>query len=402
MDRCARPDLLELGERQAPVATPAASVHRFEIEGGLLLLERSSNSLFAFNETARHVWDLIEAGNSQANLVSEFAETWGISRSLAQQDIHSIMAHWQKHGLLSGGDGGPVQIACVEDAAVDFNPAVPPLPLAEWVCTIRGIPMAISIDKQPIAPIRELFRHLETPNATPRSQIKISVAGANTMVLTQDGRERLRTADPAEAAGALYIAILERIHPDVRWFALIHGAALAHNGHGLALVGSSGSGKSTLTAALMATGFDYLSDDLIALSEPTKAIVPLPLPLSIKPGSFDVVSRLWPELAQAPSYRTKGLDARLLVPPAAAWDAQPAALRRVVFPHYAAGVHPQLTRLSPFQTIERLLSDRIWLGSPITEERVTAFLAWLEDTPAYALTYADLDGAVRLIEDVVA
>jgi len=123
MDRCARPDLLELGERQAPVATPAASVHRFEIEGGLLLLERSSNSLFAFNETARHVWDLIEAGNSQANLVSEFVETWGISRSLAQQDIHSIMAHWQKHGLLSGGDGGPVQIACVEDAAVDFNPA---------------------------------------------------------------------------------------------------------------------------------------------------------------------------------------------------------------------------------------------------------------------------------------
>jgi hypothetical protein len=394
----ASPDLIELGER----ATPAASVYRFKIQGGLLLLERSSNSLFAFNETARHIWDLVEAGKSAANLVAEFAETWRISRPLAEQDIYSIVAHWRTLGLLSGGDLRPAQVNCLNDAAVDLSPAAVPLQGAQWVCTIRGIPIAICIDKESFAPIRELFRHLETPNATPRSQIKISFAGANTMVLTQDGRESLLTARPAEAAGWLYIAILERIYPNVRWFALIHGAALARNGHGLALVGSSGSGKSTLTAGLMAAGFDYLSDDLVALSEPAKSIMPWPLPLSIKPGSFDVVSRLWPELMQAPRYRTKGLDARLLVPPAAAWDAQPAALRRVVFPYYTAGVPAELRRLSPFQTIERLLSDRIWLGSPITEERVAAFLAWLEDIPAYALTYADLDDAARLIEDVVA
>jgi hypothetical protein len=108
----ASPDLIELGER----ATLAASVYRFKIQGGLLLLERSSNSLFAFNETARHVWDLIEAGKSHAKLVSEFAETWGISRSLAQQEIHSIVAHWRAHGLVSGGDSGPVQTAGVNDA----------------------------------------------------------------------------------------------------------------------------------------------------------------------------------------------------------------------------------------------------------------------------------------------
>ena len=394
----ASPDLIDLGKP----ATPAASVYRFKIQGGLLLLERSSNSLFAFNETARHIWDLVEAGKSAANLVAEFAETWRISRPLAEQDIYSIVAHWRTLGLLSGGDLRPAQVNCLNDAAVDLSPAAVPLQGAQWVCTIRGIPIAICIDKESFAPIRELFRHLETPDATPLSQIKIGFSGADTIILTQDGQERLRTRDPAAAAGTLYIAILERIHLNVRWFALIHGAALARNGHGLALVGSSGSGKSTLTAGLMAAGFDYLSDDLVAVSERAKAIMPWPLPLSIKPGSFDIVSRLWPQLMQAPRYRTKGLDAHLLVPPIGAWDAQPAVLRRLVFPHYAAGTRSELTRLSPFQTIERLLSDRIWLGSPITEERVKAFLAWLEATPAYALTYADLDDAVRLIEDVVA
>jgi hypothetical protein len=388
---------LELGVRE----TPTTSVYRFRIQGGLLLLERSSNALFAFNDSARHVWDLIEAGKSNTDLVSEFAEAWGISRDQAQQDIHSIVTHWRMHGLLTGGGDPPVRTFPADYSTIDLTPAMPPRQPAELVCTIRGVPIAISVDIKPIAPMYELFRHLETPSATPESRIELKCATADAMVLTVDGRERLRTNDPAAAAGTLYIAILERIYPDVEWFALIHGAALARKVQGLALVGPSGSGKSTLAAGLMAAGFDYLADDLIALSQPAKAIMPWPLPLSIKPGSLGVVSRRWPALKQTPSYRTKGLDARLLVPPETAWDAQPIALRCLVFPHYAAGARAELTRLSPFQTIERLLSDRIWIGSPITEERVTALLAWLEDTSAYALTYADLDDAVRLIEGVV-
>ena len=34
------------------------------------------------------------------------------------------------------------------------------------------------------------------------------------------------------------------------------------------------------------------------------------------------------------------------------------------------------------------------------EERVTAFLAWLNETSAYAATYGRLDDGVRLIESI--
>jgi hypothetical protein len=134
-------------------------------------------------------------------------------------------------------------------------------------------------------------------------------------VLVEDGRETMRTVDPAEVIGALFVAVLERTRPNLQWFALIHGAALGLSGKGLALAGPSGSGKSTLAAGLVGQGYDFLADDLIALSEPDGTIVPWPLPLSIKQGSIDIVSAHHPQLAEAVSYRTKGVEAHMLIPP---------------------------------------------------------------------------------------
>jgi hypothetical protein len=45
----------------------------------------------------------------------------------------------------------------------------------------------------------------------------------------------MRTVDPAEVIGALFVAVLERTRPNLQWFALIHGAALGLGGKGLAL-----------------------------------------------------------------------------------------------------------------------------------------------------------------------
>src|SRR4029077_13184498 len=99
-----------------------------------------------------------------------------------------------------------------------------------------------------------------------------------------------------------------------------------------ALAGTTESGKSTFAAGLVGQGYDFLADDLIALSEPNGTIVPWPLPLSIKQGSIDIVGAHHPQLAEAVSYRTKGVEARMLIPAASAWDADPVPLRRLVFP----------------------------------------------------------------------
>jgi hypothetical protein len=370
-------------------------VRRFPVPGGLLLLDTSSNTLLAYNDVAREVWEMVEAGRSQANIVAAVAASWGIAAARAQRDVQAILDMWQSQGLLVGTTE-PVRAPSI--AAVET--AESPVPPSEWVCTIRGVVIAFSVAAELQVPAYALFRPLETPAAKPQVRMEIRRA-SSLFTFHEDGRERLRSRDAAVVLGALHVAVLERLRPGIEWFALIHGAALARGAEGIALLGPSGSGKSTLAAALTRSGFDFLSDDIVPLAAPDAAIVPWPLPLSLKPGGVDALLTRIPELAAAPRYRTKGLEARTLVPPPQAWDAEPAKVRQLFFPRFCEGAAPEARKLSPFEALERLLSDRVWLGDPITEERVTSFLGWLDRTPAYALTYGSLDDALELVESVI-
>jgi len=95
-----------------------------------------------------------------------------------------------------------------------------------------------------------------------------------------------------------------------------------------------------------------------------------------------------------------GGDARQILPWPGAWDADPVTLRGFIFPRYVANAEAKLTRLTPFEVLERLLKDRIWLGYPLTEQRVRNFMAWLDDKPAYALVHGNVAVAAELLEDL--
>ena len=162
----------------------------------------------------------------------------------------------------------------------------------------------------------------------------------------------------------------------------------------------SGSGKTTLTAALINGGFDYFADDLVALTAPKGTVLPWPLPLGVKSGSETVLAPYCPALAQARRYRTKGIDARLLIPAKSTWYADPVRLRTSVFPRFIEGAAPSLERISCLRAVEHLLADRIWIGNPITADRVVAFLDWLRQTPVYTCTYGNLDDGMRMMKDL--
>jgi hypothetical protein len=377
---------------------PSVWARKFPIDGGLLLLNASSNCLFAYNDTAHFAWELIEAGHSIEDLTAEFERAWGIPRSRARADIGSILTQWRAQGLIAGAGNEPA--ATEPGIAVDGYRTAPANWASEFVCTIGGIAMAFALETD-LPSVRLYLSHLETPGALPQTRIEIR-GDVSTESVLRDGLERMRTADPALLIGGVWHAILETIHPSVHWRAIMHGAALARDDVGLALAGPSGSGKTTLAAGLVSRGFDYLSDDAVPLSEPDGAIVPWPLPLSIKFGSMALLKSRFPELGNAPAYSKKGTETRLLVPAAGAWETRAVKLRALIFPRFIEGAAPQQHRISPFDAVQNLLSDRIWLGYPITEAKVKSFLDWLNDTPAYAISYGTLDDAVQLVERVIA
>jgi Coenzyme PQQ synthesis protein D (PqqD) len=86
-------------------------VLRFPIDGGLPLLDRAANCLFAYNDTARHVWDLIREGRTEKSVISEFARAWGIPLSLARADVAAIIAEWRLRNILVDRRPGKSRLA---------------------------------------------------------------------------------------------------------------------------------------------------------------------------------------------------------------------------------------------------------------------------------------------------
>jgi hypothetical protein len=371
-------------------------------DDGLLLLDTSTNRLSAYNETARLVWDFLERGPPHAELEDQFAQCCGISKEIARKDIRAILEQWQSCGLIAtDARNGLLRGHTVPQVARDWASEPEPDWAATFTCSIHGKIFEFLIEPERDAGIRIWFHHLETPDARPDYRLAVRKTREAESALVVNGIERMRTGTQGLLVGAIYQTILEAIHPGVEWLAMLHGGAVARNGAATILPAPSGSGKTTLIAFLLPRRFDYLADDMIALSAPDGLIMPWPLPLSIKAGSWKLLSGTYPNLDSFPQHRTQRGDARQYVPPPHVWDTGPTPVRNLVFPRYVQDAKIKLTRLTPFEGMVQLLGDHNWLGYPITEQRVRNFLAWLNDKPAYRLLHGDVAEAARCVESIM-
>ena len=165
------------------------------------------------------------------------------------------------------------------------------------------------------------------------------------------------------------------------------------------LPGVSGSGKTTLTAFLVGHGFDYHGDDVIAMAINDGSLRPLPTQLSIKTGSWLLLESLYPTLPDLPTINCYGREVRYVQPRQT--KASGHAPSVILFPTYKKERATQLSPLTPFQTMIRLLETSMNLDQPATEEKLAELIRFVETTPAYILTYNDLSNAKAVIEELL-
>jgi hypothetical protein len=151
----------------------------------------------------------------------------------------------------------------------------------------------------------------------------------------------------------------------------------------------------------MRNGFQYLADDFVGISAPESCVIPCPLPLSVKEGSWEVLKPAYPKLTNGTPFITKNTRAHLLLPANDAWHQKPVPLKCLIFPKYATKFPANIKPLTATETFRRLLSDRLWLGYPVTDEKVAQFLNWIEGVPSYELRYGDLDDAIGYVRTVL-
>gem|GEM_PF-1447909 len=378
---------------------PADSVRTLTTAGGMLLLDTARNELTAYNESARHLWELVQT--SDADPVRSFAAHYSIPHEIARTDVGRIVQEWQSRGLLMTGGTVAPPARAEENAPADGTRP----PRSDWVgtltCTIRKSVIVLAAETPAARQFIQIyFKHLETADARADIRIELREGNSGESVLAVDGVERYRTSDDGLLFGAVHQTVLQHIHPDSAWMAMVHGGAVTRNGKAVVLAAPSGSGKTTLIASLLPRGYDYFADDLVALSA-DGLIRPWPLPLSVKTGSWPVLSGMYPDWPTFPQHDTSRGAVRFIVPKPEAWDRAPAPVQALVFPEFSPGAAVALTQLTAFEAFQRLLNDRVWLGYPITEERVRRMLDWLGERPTYHLLHGNVDDAARYIEDIV-
>ena len=363
-------------------------VRRYALPGGAaLLLHPDRQRLFLLNETAHFLWRMFERFDC-SRLPSKLASRFAISADQAQRDVGAVLAEWQASGLLEdSADETQTRPITRNSGVLDQTMGSERFRVGTAVVSVRA-PASLLRSLMP------LWGHLRTDVASPDLDCLLQVDEAGAGSLTINGVSCLDGLQAGSLVGALYRAILEHLYPATRWSAMIHAGAVANNGNALIISAPSGFGKSTLVAYLVARGFEYLSDDLAALTH-DGSVTPFPLPISVKSGAAPALAPFYSQIDAAVREGAQYIvqNADFLGP------ARPA--KALLFPKYLAGATTRFEKLKVENALASLLNDQIFFGYPIGETELSKFLRWLCTADLHALTYSRFEEAELCIRQMM-
>ena len=227
-------------------------------------------------------------------------------------------------------------------------------------------------------------------------------APAGAFDVRRDGEELARGQLPGDAMGWV-VWDVNRVAAEAGGdHLLFHAGGIEADGTGVLLPGASGSGKSTLVAGLVRGGLGYLTDELAALNMATGRLVPYAKPITVKPGSFAVLSDMGPDV---------GLESGSGPWAAQEWQVavgdgtgrrigRPCVPGLVVVPRYDAAAATALTPLSDTEAFFALAVNAVNLV-PHGSEGTRALGRVAKGCRCFSLTMSDLDEACRLVLDLV-
>ena len=362
-------------------------------EDHLVLLDAETGRLVILNQVAGLVWQGLQTGNGPEQIAYQLTREFNVPLAAARRDVDALAAQWEASA------NRPV---CNEDDVVQPDETGDNAPFhSELAYSILGMTFSVSYG----TPVLEQWLDLllsPFSSEQPEGMFHIRVWETNGGYCVACDHGETRLGLPlAEVKGSLLMAIIAGCYRQADLLAVFHAGVVGNGSHCIAIPGVSGSGKSTLVAALTHSGLDYFGDDLCLLHAGSGHLLPLPVPMAIKKGSWDIIGPYFPHLLGLPTAVIAGSEVRYLAAsqPERSLAGRPA--RCVVFSTYERDAGTQLTAVPSVAALQLLFETGAWLNPPLTPERVSTFLRWVEDHPCYRLTYSSLLEATTVVEELL-
>lgn len=379
---------------------------------GALAYDLATETAHVLNAAAGVVLQTSDGVTRVDDLASQWSEASGTDADVIRGDIESIIESFTDLGLVGRiEDFVPSDPLDVSTNVVDL-PLDPPLFTTTPFQVIDTHIVIHGSDEKVIAAIEEF---LGGPGYGSVSAEEIDVVGDGgghivefTVSEHPDGGyvlsgpiERGGSARPRRMAQRRGPTIAEMCHQVTmvmnRYAAASDSCVVLHsggvrgpNGEIIVLPAESESGKSTLTAAFVAQGWDYLSDEAIGIREQTCVAVGYPKPFSLSSASRSVLGLTEPAFDhdELPVAEVRGATACLF------GDVD--AITRVVLPTYKTGVELELVDLNSQDAVLALLANTLNLAH-VGQSGLDALCDLAERVPVQQLTHSSAFDAMKAI-----
>ena len=230
------------------------------------------------------------------------------------------------------------------------------------------------------------------PDRRPGRAIAIEETGPDRYGIKGSSKPRLDGLSLPELLDALLDEVVHSLIDGLDTAVALHAASVGWGGKSLLIAGLTGAGKTSLAGWLVANGFEFLSDELVVLTDTSGTIASFPRPLLAKPGAQELIALL----ARSGCRRTVSTAENTVICLDRPTAEQSRQAGLILFPHYVAGSALELASSSPAMTGMRLMECNLNARN-LPGHGFPTLSAFARNVPALALTYgsfAQLDGVL--------
>jgi hypothetical protein len=357
------------------VLRPAEGAVFALLDGRSVLFSETSQKIYELDQVGAFIWCKLAQGASLEDVHQELGQL-GTDEHTARQFTRQAMNIWIDRGLLD----------------VDWR-----MPANCAFSAVLGR-RRISVRAANWDLLRQLISLFCVQDYSGgEDDIAIEAMVLDDQVVFRGNDASIHRCEAGALAPTIKAHITERLIRSNRWVFALHAASLAKYGMGLLLCGQPGAGKSTLTLQLVDAGFQYAGDD-VALIGADGMICGIPFALTLKEGSWELLSRLYGDWNDVTHCRSDGAQVRYLPIP----DAHNGCLSAnwIIFLNRVASGSVELTALDQLDSMKRLIEGAFAADGRLSQAGFFALKQIVAGARSFQLTYCESAEARALLMDL--